>query len=346
VAKFVDDIAQIYRYSDTRDRELDSLPCGVLHPDSDWRLWWDVCVLLLVCWYAAIVPFRLSFDPTQSSWEVILDWVAVGIFTFDMLINFSTAFRDRLGSLVSDRAFIANKYFTGWFWLDFLATVPFDAILSGTAVSESAGQINRLLRLARIARLARLFRLLRLFPRIVEALEGSIRLNPSLIRFFTSILYLLYMQHLVACGYYYVSLAIYGGTTDCVDVASSSVRRCYSNECLAMTCEADLAINGLDNATASASARILQNSPSASVEQLDFWLPHPQLASLGLFSQYSISFWWAIQSTVGVGAGIVPRTPGEVWYSTFAVMVGIILYSIIIGSASSALSNIDSAATA
>jgi len=227
VAQFVEDIAAIYRYSDMRDRELDKLPCGVFHPDSDWRLAWDVGVLLLVCWYALVVPFRIAFEPAQLEWEAIMDWCAVAVFFVDILFNFSTAFRDRLGTLVTDRHQIAIRYLQGWFIIDFLATMPLDAVLAGTSASAQAGQINRLLRLARIAKLARLLRLLRLFPRIMGALEGSIRLNPSLIRFMRSIVLLLYVQHIVACGYYFVSLAIYGGVEDCPLVGGTGMRKCY-----------------------------------------------------------------------------------------------------------------------
>ena len=227
MAQFVEDIAAIYRYSDMRDRELDKLPCGVFHPDSDWRLAWDVGVLLLVCWYALVVPFRIAFEPAQLEWEAIMDWCAVAVFFVDILFNFSTAFRDRLGTLVTDRHQIAIRYLQGWFIIDFLATMPLDAVLAGTSASAQAGQINRLLRLARIAKLARLLRLLRLFPRIMGALEGSIRLNPSLIRFMRSIVLLLYVQHIVACGYYFVSLAIYGGVEDCPLVGGTGMRKCY-----------------------------------------------------------------------------------------------------------------------
>jgi hypothetical protein len=49
------------------------------------------------------------------------------IFAIDILINFRTTyFNPRTGDEVSDPKLIAKAYLQGRFWIDLLATIPFD----------------------------------------------------------------------------------------------------------------------------------------------------------------------------------------------------------------------------
>jgi hypothetical protein len=61
--------------------------------------------------------------------------------------------------------------------------------------------------------------------------------------------------------------------------------------------------------------------------------------------QYANSFFWAVMVTTGIGRDIVPVTWVEHFVSTIMILLGVLMYAVIIGSASSALSSLDSDST-
>ena len=58
--------------------------------------------------------------------------------------------------------------------------------------------------------------------------------------------------------------------------------------------------------------------------------------------QYTHSFFWAVMITTGIGRDIMPVTFAEHIFSTAMIVIGVLMYAVIIGSASSALANLDS----
>ena len=92
-------------------------------------------------------------------------------------LGFAFDFLD--GHLEMDGRKIANHYIRGWFFLDVVATVPFDVILTlgvgyngRAATSANVARLPRLARILRMSRLARLLRLPRLF-RYTSAGKGQ-----------------------------------------------------------------------------------------------------------------------------------------------------------------------------
>ena len=50
------------------------------------------------------------------------------IFIFDLIVNFYAAFYNKNDELVVDKKLIAKNYLRGWFFLDFIASIPFDIL--------------------------------------------------------------------------------------------------------------------------------------------------------------------------------------------------------------------------
>ena len=75
----------------------------------------------------------------------------------------------------------------------------------------------------------------------------------------------------------------------------------------------------------------------------DEWMPPShiwQATSLG--PQYAFAFFWAVVVTSGIGWDIIPNTSLQITFTTFAIVTGLLIYAIIIGSASTLLANLDS----
>ena len=75
-----------------------------------------------------------------------------------MILTFFTTYTDNYTNMeVLSHKKIAIQYFKGWFLIDVLSIMPFDAIFS------SKSNINTVIRVSRTSRLYKMLRILRLF---------------------------------------------------------------------------------------------------------------------------------------------------------------------------------------
>ena len=78
------------------------------------------------------------------------------LFFIDILVIFNSAYYNEQIELIESRSKIAKEYLRGWFSIDLLSIVPFDAIFK-------AGDFNSMARVARVGRLYKLAKLTKLF---------------------------------------------------------------------------------------------------------------------------------------------------------------------------------------
>lgn len=147
-------------------------------PLSQWRISWDIVVMVLLVYVSLVTPFNLAFGASRSVIQKTLsdfsfaDWVTLDrsvdlLFIFDIFVNFRTALLDHhTGRLLWSSGRIARNYLKGWFLLDFVSCLPIDLILMGlkpatvNSGSSAASDVSSLKAL-KIARLIRLFKLIR-----------------------------------------------------------------------------------------------------------------------------------------------------------------------------------------
>ncbi len=58
-------------------------------------------------------------------------------------------------------------------------------------------------------------------------------------------------------------------------------------------------------------------------------------------SQYVRAYFWAVMVATGVGKDIIPATDVQFIFTTSAIIVGVLMYALIVGSVGTALSSID-----
>ncbi len=73
----------------------------------------------------------------------------------------------------------------------------------------------------------------------------------------------------------------------------------------------------------------------------DSWVPPPEISQASPFHQYAYSLFFAITVTIGVGINISPITLPEIIYSFFSIIIGVFMYGLLLGSATSALMGLD-----
>ncbi len=94
------------------------------------RLIWDWIILLLVCYIAIMVPFSVAFKTHDHTKQLIVaDTIVEIFFIIDIVINFRTTYIDKKsGRIITQQKLIALHYLKGWFIVDFLAALPFEAL--------------------------------------------------------------------------------------------------------------------------------------------------------------------------------------------------------------------------
>ena len=148
--------------------------------DNKFRIFWDIFITGALVFVCTMMPFHIAFDMKSYSWCVIY-YLIDSFFLLDIIIIFFTSLPSTDDKEeITDRWVIAKSYLTGWFFVDLLAIMPFDVILTAGSgnfdlckaddciVEESPGsesKVNILLRapkLQKIMKSIRLFRMVKL----------------------------------------------------------------------------------------------------------------------------------------------------------------------------------------
>ncbi|XP_065337305.1 potassium/sodium hyperpolarization-activated cyclic nucleotide-gated channel 3 isoform X6 [Cloeon dipterum] len=182
----------------------------VIHPCSNFRFYWDLCMLLLLVANLIILPVAISFfnDDLSTRW-IAFNCLSDTIFLIDIVVNFRTGImqQDNAEQVILDPKLIARHYLRTWFFLDLISSIPLDYIflIFNQDFSESfqilhAGRALRILRLAKLLSLVRLLRLSRLV-RYVSQWEEVYFLNMASVfmRIFNLICMMLLIGHWSGC---------------------------------------------------------------------------------------------------------------------------------------------------
>lgn len=187
----------------------------VLHPDSAFRIAWDIFAMILIVYQSLEVPFRLCFEvPLTGGW-VVFDFIITIVFTLDILICFNTGFYSS-GNLLISRKRIVKNYVMGWFLIDLISTIPYSWFITGAFTDEDFNQnpdsnlykSARLLRAIRIFRFLRILKLLRLtkLKRILIKIEDYIASSTlaTVFVFIRLLSLVFFIAHWTACWWYFI----------------------------------------------------------------------------------------------------------------------------------------------
>mmetsp|Transcript_11622 Transcript_11622/g.38243 ORF Transcript_11622/g.38243 Transcript_11622/m.38243 type:complete len:712 (-) Transcript_11622:1499-3634(-) len=137
-------------------------PTYTISPYAIKKQVWDWFIIIFVVYNALFIPLSLAFNDQFSKGAelglFILDTCVDCLFFVDIILSFRTEFPDQHGDPVQDGTLIARNYLKSWFWVDLVATIPFDAIGSLFTSSGSHTGAFGLLKTIRLFRLGRLFK--------------------------------------------------------------------------------------------------------------------------------------------------------------------------------------------
>jgi len=84
--------------------------------------------MVLLIYTALYVPFIVCFIETTSDFGFVLDLFVDALFLSDIVITFLTALENKQGLFDVRRSKICKSYCSGWFFIDFFTSIPFQIV--------------------------------------------------------------------------------------------------------------------------------------------------------------------------------------------------------------------------
>lgn len=177
----------------------------VLHPGGLFRTVWNLMVALCVLHDMVLIPLS-AFDLAETTFLSVLKWLVLLSWNCDLVVSLLTGFYDN-GTLVMVPTQIWIHYAKTWMIFDVsLITLDWTLVALGSEGAERNSDQWQTLRLLRSLRLVRMLRMIKL-RRAHEAFQEMLHSQASSLYFglFSSLGYLLVLNHFIACGWFSVS---------------------------------------------------------------------------------------------------------------------------------------------
>ena len=142
-------------------------PRFIIHPNSKYRRTWDMFTVIFVLYLTWIIPFDLAFDWWNMSPGVyVFGYILDAWFAVDILMNFRTGFTHD-GHVIMQPSKIAQHYFAFWFWIDIIASIPFEIFMSGVEnkSQRKAIKMTKYFKIPRLMRMGRVLKYLRKYAK-------------------------------------------------------------------------------------------------------------------------------------------------------------------------------------
>ena len=116
----------------------------VLHPHSSFRFYWDLVSILILMINVVTIPLELSFYLAEESEKLRgIKFVTDLWFILDMMLNFRTGiFTYHIRKVLEmDPTEIRKNYIRSWFFIDLIATFPFDVFILFIVDDDSSNNL-------------------------------------------------------------------------------------------------------------------------------------------------------------------------------------------------------------
>ena len=155
------------------------------------------------------IPLLLSFDLVLPYGLEILANISQSFFLVDIYLNFQTAFYSK-GTLIQKRKKIILNYIKIWFWIDCIASFPYDWVLNAFNNSNDFLKNSKLIRTFRFIKFIKVLRMLRLLKlkKILRKIENYVQLSNEIngfLVFFRLSFFIIVVAHWCACCWHLIA---------------------------------------------------------------------------------------------------------------------------------------------
>lgn len=174
-------IANVMYASEKRAEEeqeifLEQAPKFIIHPYSNFRIFWDIMTFALVTINIIIIPLNISFYSDKGTFNTLF-MISDLWFLTDILLNLRTGvvLDDVEMEVVFDPVEIRKYYIKSWFFTDLISSIPWDVMVAAFGPEEpndgSQFESTDTLKAARFLKFVTILKLLRV-TRLAKALRN------------------------------------------------------------------------------------------------------------------------------------------------------------------------------
>ncbi len=180
----------------------------ILKPDEPFRVTIDMVSMFLIFFDALQIPLFLSFEVIVPDRLNDFFNFSQTFFLLEIYLNFQTAYYFK-GILIEKRKKIIKNYAIFWFWIDFLASFPYDWVIneyeSGSSILRNAKLIRtfKFIKFVKIVRMLRLFKLKKILRKIENYVQLSNEINGLLV-FIRLSFFIIVVAHWCACVWHFI----------------------------------------------------------------------------------------------------------------------------------------------
>ena len=166
-------------------------------PNKGFKLRWDLVIIFLSIYNSFMIPLQFAMPSTMDRIHsiTVIDHIVDVLFAIDIMIMFRTSYQDqKTDNIIRDSKLIAINYMKGRFFIDLLASVPFDGIarlITTTPDVRIDPSTTTFLSILKMTRLLRLGRMVSYFQ-----INQAFKFGMKMLQMF---LFILIFLNLVAC---------------------------------------------------------------------------------------------------------------------------------------------------
>jgi len=293
-----------------QDIKVTGLDIDRWHPDSHFRQWWGLVLLVVLIVYMFKIPFQIAFAFSISWKYFIVEYVLDLVFIADMWMCWNRFSFTTEGRLVTDPAEITVHYRNGTFARDLMSTFPWDilAFLGGV-------ELQAWLRLFKLIRLVNL----KEYSTAVEKVMSSfgLRRGNGGVKLGKLGVVVMFISHLAGCFFFFMA-------------EKNSLH------------DRDTCV-GLDNVDKVEWATALQECKwEGTWMQLQMADDKVDFDGGSTPEYYLRSLNWALPTLVVVVIGdVIPLTSAETVYCLMWMLVGVTINASIVGNIASIVANLE-----
>ena len=167
----------------------------IIKEQGEFRTKWDFLILILIVISILLIPFQFAIQHKVTLVGSVIIYVIDLFFIVDIFLNKRTSFKIA-GREITDKETIHRHYLETNFRIDFLAVLPIDLLFIFIPGFEFLG-----ISLVIWFRLLRLLRIQHLFI-ILKRWQNQNWVSPGYLRIAKYFSVILFLSHLIACGWY------------------------------------------------------------------------------------------------------------------------------------------------
>lgn len=194
-------IKELYSFKRTLLKNL----AKTVNPIGSFRMSWDFFCFLLILFDLVFMPFDAGFEIVRGSHLQNFLFFETIFFMVDIALNFHTGYIKE-GIRIKQHSLIAIKYLQSWFWIDIIATFPFDWMWHNSIFEHDYSyEHEQISRYIRIIKIIRIFRFKAIMKRLEDRFQFDSYIN-AILTLLKLVFLILICCHWAACFWYLVGL--------------------------------------------------------------------------------------------------------------------------------------------